>query len=50
MEKVILVAGASSSIGATGARLLLGARRVDRIEALASAIREITIRPTASAS
>lgn len=48
MDKVILITGASSGIGAalarelgsTGARLLLGARRLDRIEALAAEIRE----------
>jgi NADP-dependent 3-hydroxy acid dehydrogenase YdfG len=47
MDKVILITGASSGIGegiarelgAAGARLLLGARRVDRIEALAAEIR-----------
>lgn len=46
-EKVILITGASSGIGAaiarqlgaSGARLLLGARRVDRLESLASEIR-----------
>jgi NADP-dependent 3-hydroxy acid dehydrogenase YdfG len=48
MNKVILITGASSGIGegiarelgATGARLLLGARRVERIEALAAEIRQ----------
>ncbi|MGZ2476421.1 NADP-dependent 3-hydroxy acid dehydrogenase YdfG [Sinorhizobium medicae] len=43
MDKVILITGASSGIGegiarelgAAGARLLLGARRLDRIEAIA---------------
>lgn len=48
MDKVILITGASSGIGAalarelgaTGARLLLGARRLDRIEALAGEIRD----------
>jgi NADP-dependent 3-hydroxy acid dehydrogenase YdfG len=47
MEKTILITGASSGIGAAlgrelgtaGARVLLGARRLDRIEALASDIR-----------
>jgi len=46
-EKVILITGASSGIGAgiartlgaTGARLLLGARRADRLKALAGEIR-----------
>lgn len=48
MDKVILITGASSGIGAalarelgaTGARLLLGARRLDRIAALAAKIRD----------
>src|SRR5690606_18151350 len=47
MDKIILITGASSGIGAgiarglggAGARLLLGARRLDRIEALAAEIR-----------
>lgn len=47
MDKVILITGASSGIGegiarelgAAGARLLLGARRLDRIEAIAEDIR-----------
>lgn len=47
MDKVVLVTGASSGIGAgiarelggTGAKLVLGARRVDRLEALAEEIR-----------
>ena len=47
MDKIILITGASSGIGAgiarelggVGARLLLGARRLDRIEALAAEIR-----------
>jgi len=47
MDKVVLVTGASSGIGAgiarelgsAGAKLLLGARRTDRIEALAGEIR-----------
>lgn len=46
MEKVVLITGASSGIGqgiarelgAAGARVLLGARRTDRIEALAAEI------------
>ncbi len=46
MDKVILVTGASSGIGegiarelgAAGAKLMLGARRIDRIQALASDI------------
>ncbi len=46
MDKVVLITGASSGIGAgiarelgaRGARLLLGARRTDRIEALAAEI------------
>ncbi|KKX26693.1 SDR family oxidoreductase [Rhizobium sp. LC145] len=48
MDKVILITGASSGIGegiarelgAAGATLLLGARRLDRIEAIAAEIRE----------
>ncbi|PSJ38335.1 SDR family oxidoreductase [Allosphingosinicella deserti] len=47
LDKVVLVTGASSGIGAgiarelgrAGARLVLGARRVDRLEALAEEIR-----------
>ena len=47
MDKVVLVTGASSGIGegiarelgAASAKLLLGARRVERIEAIASEIR-----------
>lgn len=48
MDKVILITGASSGIGesiarelgGTGATVLLGARRLDRIEAVAADIRE----------
>lgn len=48
MDKVILITGASSGIGAgiarelakAGAKLMLGARRTDRLEALAQEIRE----------
>src|SRR5690606_26944465 len=47
MDKVVLVTGASSGIGAgiarelagTGARLVLGARRLERLEMLAEEIR-----------
>lgn len=47
MDKVILITGASSGIGegiaralgASGAKLLLGARRTDRLEAIANDIR-----------
>lgn len=47
MDKVVLITGASSGIGAgiarelasTGARLVLGARRLGRLEALAEEIR-----------
>lgn len=47
MDKVILITGASSGIGEgiarelgkAGARVLLGARRLDRIEAIAAEIR-----------
>jgi NADP-dependent 3-hydroxy acid dehydrogenase YdfG len=47
MDKVVLITGASSGIGAgiarelgrAGAKLVLGARRVDRLEALAEEIR-----------
>lgn len=47
MDKVILITGASSGIGegiarelgSTGAKVLLGARRLDRIEAIAAEIR-----------
>jgi NADP-dependent 3-hydroxy acid dehydrogenase YdfG len=46
MDKVILITGASSGIGAgiarelgaAGAKLMLGARRTDRLEALAEEI------------
>lgn len=49
MDKVILITGASSGIGegiarelgGTGARLLLGARRVDRLATIADEIRRI---------
>lgn len=49
MEKVVLVTGASSGIGAgiarelacAGARVVIGARRVDRLETLAAEIREM---------
>lgn len=48
MDKIILITGASSGIGAgiarelgaAGAKVLLGARRLDRIEALATEIRD----------
>ncbi|MBB6488775.1 SDR family oxidoreductase [Rhizobium lusitanum] len=48
LDKVVLITGASSGIGAgiarelgmAGAKLMLGARRTDRIEALANEIRE----------
>jgi NADP-dependent 3-hydroxy acid dehydrogenase YdfG len=48
MDKVVLITGASSGIGegvartlgAAGARLLLGARRVERLEAIAAEIRD----------
>lgn len=48
MDKVTLITGASSGIGegiarelgAAGAKLLLGARRLDRVEAIAAEIRE----------
>lgn len=48
MDKTILITGASSGIGAglarelgaAGARILLGARRLDRVEALAGEIKE----------
>ncbi|HEV2566329.1 MAG TPA: SDR family oxidoreductase [Microvirga sp.] len=48
MDKVILITGASSGIGAgiarelgkAGAKLMLGARRTDRLEALAQEVRE----------
>ncbi len=48
MDKVILITGASSGIGegiarelaATGAKLMLGARRTDRLDAIASDIRD----------
>lgn len=48
MDKIILITGASSGIGegiarelgGAGAKVLLGARRLDRIEAVAAAIRE----------
>jgi NADP-dependent 3-hydroxy acid dehydrogenase YdfG len=47
MDKVILITGASSGIGAgiarelgaAGPKLMLGARRTDRLEALAEEIR-----------
>ncbi|MEO3388404.1 SDR family oxidoreductase [Mesorhizobium sp. CAU 1741] len=48
MDKIILITGASSGIGegiarelgAAGAKLLLGARRLDRVEAIAADIRD----------
>jgi len=48
IDKVILITGASSGIGAgiarelasVGAKIMLGARRIDRLEALAAEIRE----------
>ena len=47
LDKVVLITGASSGIGAgiarelgeAGAKLVLGARRTDRLEALAEEIR-----------
>ncbi|GES49972.1 oxidoreductase [Rhizobium sp. NBRC 114257] len=49
IDKVILITGASSGIGAgiarelasAGARVMLGARRIDRLETLAAEIREM---------